>query len=67
MMLMIEQHLNYITPNTQNIKKYLKEAFSIIFVDTTKNYSDLYFFESKWINKLEATINIKKTILLLYR
>ena len=48
-------------------KKDLKEAFSIIFVDTTKNYSDLDFLESKWINKLEATININKTILPLYR
>ena len=48
-------------------KKDFKEAFSIIFVDTTKNYSDLNFFKTKWINKLEATININKTILQLHR
>ena len=48
-------------------KKNLKEAFSVIFVGTTNNYSDLDFLESKWINKLEATININKTILPLYR
>ena len=48
-------------------KKYLKEAISIIFVDTTNNYSNLDFLESKWINKLEATIDINKTILPLYR
>ena len=65
---MIEQLLNYITPkNTKHRKKNLKEAFSVIFVDTTNNYSDLDFLESKWINKLEATININKTILPLYR
>ena len=27
-------------------KKGLKETFSIIFVDTTRNYSDLNFFKS---------------------
>ena len=48
-------------------KKDLREAFLVIFVDTTNNYSDLDFLESKWINKLEATINISKTILPLYR
>ena len=46
----------------KTLKKDLKVAFSTIFVDTTNNYSDLDFFESKWINKLEATININKTI-----
>ena len=48
-------------------KKDLKEAFSIIFVDANNNYSDLDVLESKWINKLEATININKTILPLQR
>ena len=47
--------------------KVFKKAFSITFIDTTKNHSELDFLESKWINKLQATININKTILPFYR
>ena len=49
------------------MKKDLKEAFLIIFVDTANNNLDLDFLESKWFNKLEATISINKTTLPLYR
>ena len=66
-MLMIEQHLDYITKKTQNIEKIFKRSFFNYLLDTTVNYSDLAFLESKWINKLEATITINKTILPLYR
>ena len=62
-MLMIEQHLDYITKKTQNIEKIFKRSFFNYLQDTTENYSDLAFLESKWINKLEATININKIIL----
>ena len=66
---MIEQHSNYIKQKKKNktSKKDLKEAFSILFVDTTEGYSDLDLFKMKWTNKLEATITINKTILPLYR
>ena len=47
--------------------KVSKKSFSITFIDTTKNHSELDFLESKWINKLQATININKTILPFYR
>ena len=44
-----------------------KAAFPIIFVDTIKNYLNLDLLESKLIYKLQAAININKTILLLCR
>ena len=53
----------YYAKKHKTSKEDLKEAFLIIFVDTTKYYSDLYFSKSKSINKLEATKYINKTIL----
>ena len=50
------------TPN-----KVFNKAFSITFIDTTKNHLELDFLESKWINKLQATINRNKTVLPFYR
>ena len=47
--------------------KVFKKAFSITFIDTTKNHSELDILESKWINKLQETININKTVVLFYR
>ena len=41
-----------------------KEVFSIIFVDTTHNQTELDFLKRQWINYLQGTINKKKVIIL---
>ena len=33
------------------------------FTDSTSNHSNLDYLESKWVNLLQANININKTIL----
>ena len=47
--------------------KTVEEAYSIIFTDSTSNHMNLDHLESKWINLLQANINISKTILRFYR
>ena len=37
------------------------------FTDSTSNHSNLDYLESKWVNLLQANININKTILPFYR
>ena len=44
-------------------KKTFEEAYSIIFTDSTSNHTNLDYLESKWVNLLQASININKTIL----
>ena len=62
---MIELHSNFtMWINIQHWKKTFEEAYSIIFTDLTSNHSNLNYLESKWINLLQASININKTILL---
>ena len=47
--------------------KTFEEAYSIIFTDSTSNHLNLDYLESKWVNLLQASININKTILPFYR
>ena len=44
-----------------------ENAFTITFLDSSENQTELDFLESKWTNKLQAKININKTILPFYR
>ena len=60
----LKLHYAYKHPKS---KKDFKDAYSVVFVDTTANHAGLDFLESRWINYLQATININKTILPLYR
>ncbi|MEC8567887.1 MAG: GIY-YIG nuclease family protein, partial [Pseudomonadota bacterium] len=41
----------------------LSSAFTVTFVDRPSSPKNLDLLESKWINRLEATINIQKTVL----
>ena len=47
----------------QTSSKSFEEAYSITFTDSTSNHSNLDYLESKWVNLLQANININKTIL----
>ena len=61
-----ELKLRYVNKHPTSNKTF-KEAYSIIFTDSTSNHSNLDYLESKWVNLLQASININKTILLFYR
>ena len=41
----------------------LDQAYGVVFVDRPGSPSGLDYAESRWINKLEATININSTVL----
>ena len=48
-------------------RKTFEEAYLIIFTDSTSNHTNLNYLESKWVNLLQAKINIYKSILPFYR
>ena len=48
-------------------KSYFKYAYSVVFVDTAAKHADLAFWKAGGSCYLQATININKTILPLYR
>ena len=53
--------------NHPTIFKEFENAFTITFLDSSEDQTELDFLESKWTNKLQAKININKTILPFYR
>ena len=57
---------NYANKHKTSSKTF-EEAYSITFTDPKSNHSNLDYLESKWINLLQANININKTILPFYR
>ena len=58
--------LHYVNKHPTS-KKTFEEAYSIIFTDSTSNHSILDYLESKWVNLLQASTNINKTIQPFYR
>ena len=57
---------NYVNKHVTSNKTF-EEAYSIIFTHSTSTHSNLDYLESKWVNLLQASININKTILPFYR
>ena len=53
--------------NHPTVIKEFEKAFTITFLDSSENQAELDFLESKWTNKLQAKININRTILPFYR
>ena len=58
--------LHYVKKHLTSSKAF-EEAYSITFTDSTSNHTNLDYLESKWVNLLQASININKTILPFYR
>ena len=54
--------LHYNKKNSTVLKGFEK-AFTITFLDSSEDLAELYFLESKCTNKLQAKININRTIL----
>ena len=53
--------------NHPTIIKQFEKAFTITFLDSSEDQTELDFLESKWTNKQRAKININKIILPFYR
>ena len=49
------------------IIKEFEKPFTITFLDSSEDQAELDFFERKWTNKLQAKININKTIVIFHR
>ena len=46
--------------------KEIEKAFTLTFLASSEDQAELDFLESKWTNKLQAKININRTILPFY-
>ena len=57
----LSNHYKYSHPTKPNIN--FAQSFNVIFIDAPNNASNLDMLESRWIKRLDATININKTIL----
>ena len=52
--------------NHPTVIKEIEKAFTITFLDSSEDQAELDFLESNWTNKLQAKININRTILPFY-
>ena len=57
----LRNHYKNNHPTKHNIE--LAQAFNVTFIDAPNNACNLDMLESRWIKRLDATVNINKTIL----
>ena len=50
------------TKNFITFQPDISECYHVIFLHEPSNYHNLYISESKWINKLKATVNMNRTL-----
>ena len=55
--------VHYDTQHPAGKDKELSQAFIVIFVDKPNEFRNLDFCESLWVNRLQAQINLNRTLL----